>query len=110
MSDVAKRPEASMRPPWPSRLVFQKEASRLCIEFDDGETATIPYTLLRAESPSAAVQGHGAGPKPPQPPISSDITVTDAKPIGRYAVQIVFSDGHDSGYYTWVYLRELGQR
>lgn len=96
------------RQPWPSRLRFQRGAARLVVEFDDGDSVSIPYVRLRAESPSAEVQGHGRGPKPPQPPVPGDIQVTAANPIGRYAVQIVFSDGHDSGYYTWAYLRELG--
>ncbi|MEM7767497.1 MAG: gamma-butyrobetaine hydroxylase-like domain-containing protein [Pseudomonadota bacterium] len=100
--------EPAARPPWPSRLRFQKAAARLVVEYDDGETVTIPYRHLRAESPSAAVRGHGSGPRPPQPPIPDDVTVTGANPIGRYAVQIVFSDGHDSGYYTWTQLRDLG--
>ncbi len=95
--------------PWPHRLRFRKGARQLIVEFDDGATVTIPYARLRAESPSAAVRGHGSGPRPPQPPVPDDIMVTDARPVGRYAVQIVFSDGHDSGYYTWALLRALGE-
>lgn len=100
---------SAARQPWPQRLRFQKGAGRLLVEYEGGEAVAIPYRRLRAESPSAAVRGHGSGPKPPQPPIPDDITVTDARPVGRYAVQIVFSDGHDSGYFTWAYLRELGE-
>ena len=53
------------------------------------------------------MRGHGAGPRPPQPPVPDDISVTKADPVGRYAVRIHFSDGHSSGLYTWQYLREL---
>ena len=52
---------------------------------------------------------HGNGPKPPAPIISDDLNVTQADPVGRYAVRIHFSDGHSSGLYTWAYLRELGK-
>ena len=57
--------------------------------------------------PSAEVRGHGSGPKPDQPPVPEDISVIGAEPVGRYAVRIRFSDGHDSGLYTWKFLREL---
>ena len=92
---------------WPARLVFKKGARELAVEFDDGQAGSIPYTRLRAESPSAEVRGHGSGPRPPQPPVPDDISVTGADPVGRYAVRIRFSDGHDSGLYTWTLLRQL---
>jgi DUF971 family protein len=92
---------------WPVKLTFQKSAAQLDISFDDGQRVVIPYQVLRRESPSAEVQGHGSGPKPPQAPIPADISVTKAEPVGRYAVRIFFSDGHSSGLYTWHYLREL---
>ena len=92
---------------WPSRLVFRKAARELAIDFDDGQAGTIPYVRLRTQSPSAEVRGHGGGPPPPQPPVPEDIEVIRAEPVGRYAVRIVFSDGHDSGLYTWDLLRHL---
>ncbi|GGB71555.1 MULTISPECIES: gamma-butyrobetaine hydroxylase-like domain-containing protein [Henriciella] len=95
--------------PWPTELRFRKGAQQLHISFEDEAEFTIPYQRLREESPSAEVQGHGAGPKPPQPPVPSDIFVTRAEPVGRYAVRIYFSDGHSSGLYTWKYLRQLGE-
>lgn len=94
--------------PWPQELRFRKSAAELAISFEDGFAASIPYKRLREESPSAEVRGHGAGPRPPQPPVPDDISVTAADPIGRYAVRIHFSDGHSSGLYTWQYLRDLG--
>ena len=92
---------------WPVRLRFQAGARRLVAEFDDDAVVAIPYTRLRAQSPSAEVQGHGAGPKPPAPVVPDDISVTKAEPVGRYAVRIHFSDGHSSGLFTWAYLRTL---
>ena len=53
------------------------------------------------------MQGHGAGPKPVQPPVPADISVERAEPVGRYAVRIIFSDGHSSGLYTWDLLKRL---
>jgi len=94
-------------PSWPVRLAFRKSAQELFVEFEDGASGVIPYKRLREESPSAEVRGHGSGPRPPQPPVPEDISVLGADPVGRYAIRIKFSDGHDSGLYTWKFLREL---
>ncbi|MCR9268603.1 MAG: gamma-butyrobetaine hydroxylase family protein [Henriciella sp.] len=94
---------------WPTELRFSKSARALTVSFDDGASFTLPYKLLRLESPSADVQGHGSGPKPPPPLVSDDISVDKADPVGRYAVRLHFSDGHANGLYTWAYLRELGE-
>lgn len=95
--------------PWPTELRFRRTASALSVTFDDEASFDIPYKRLREESPSAEIRGHGAGPRPPQPPVPEDIQVTKADPVGRYAVRIHFSDGHSSGLYTWQLLRELGE-
>ena len=95
--------------PWPTELRFRREAGVLSVTFEDEAHFDIPYKRLREESPSAEVRGHGAGPRPPQPPVPEDIKVEKADPIGRYAVRIHFSDGHSSGLYTWKYLREIGE-
>lgn len=95
------------RPAWPARLTFRSGAQELFAEFDDGASGRVPYSRLRAESPSAEVQGHGRGPKPPQPPVPEDIRVVKAEPVGRYAVRLFFSDGHSSGLYTWNIIRAL---
>ena len=92
---------------WPVELRFSSTQRALSILFEPNETVVLPYTFLRANSPSAAVRGHGSGPKPPQAPIADNITVTGAEPVGRYAVRIFFSDGHSSGLYTWAYLHKL---
>ena len=99
-----------MTPPtWPSDLRFQKEAAQLFIRFDDGHEVTIPYELLRVESPSAETKGHG-GQAPPPHTRKRAIGVTGAEPVGRYALRIQFTDGHNTGLYTWSYLRELGDQ
>lgn len=99
-----------MSEPWPTALEFRKSEAHLSIAFDDGASFSIPYKLLREESPSAENKGHGNGPLPPQPPIAENITVEGADPVGRYAVRIKFSDGHSTGLYTWKLLRELGEQ
>ncbi len=95
---------------WPNDLRFSRGKRALTVSFDDGAVFTLPYKMLRLESPSAEVQGHGNGPKPPPPVISDDLNVDKADPVGRYAVRIFFSDGHSSGLFTWAYLRELGEK
>jgi len=94
---------------WPTRLAFSKSKARLAIAFDDGKDFEIDYKTLRLNSPSAEVQGHGSGPKPPPPVIAENLNVLKAEPVGRYAVRIFFSDGHSSGLYTWNWLRALGE-
>jgi DUF971 family protein len=96
-------------PPWPAELRFRKAAAELLIRFDDGHEATIPYELLRVESPSAETKGHGSE-TPPPPQRKKSVSVTGAEPVGRYAVRIRFDDGHDTGLYTWGYLRDLADQ
>ena len=94
--------------PWPTQLTFKTSAKHLDISFDTGERFEIPFELLRVESPSAEVQGH----HPSQKQIvrgKEDIDIIEAEPVGRYAVRLIFSDGHNSGIYSWDYLYELGQ-
>jgi DUF971 family protein len=91
---------------WPLELRFRKSSSELFIRFDDGAEGAIPYELLRVESPSAETKGHGAE-RPPPPSGKRKVSVTSADPVGRYALRIRFTDGHDTGLYTWSYLREL---
>jgi len=94
--------------PWPLKLVFRRKAQTLSIVFDDGQSFNIPFELLRVESPSAEVQGHG----PHRKKLivgKSRVDVTTAEPVGRYAVRLQFDDGHNSGIYSWDYLRVLGE-
>ncbi|MEE2526484.1 gamma-butyrobetaine hydroxylase-like domain-containing protein [Hyphobacterium sp. HN65] len=91
---------------WPTKLDFSRSRKVLTMTFDDGQTGEVSYELLRTESPSAEVQGHA----PEQKQIvtgKENVGVVAANPVGRYAVQIVFDDGHDSGLFTWDYLRAL---
>jgi DUF971 family protein len=94
--------------PWPEKLEFRASARTLDIRFDDGKTLSIPFELLRVESPSAEVQGHAAHQKKLVAG-KAGVQVTGAEPVGRYAVRLSFDDGHDSGIYAWRYLRELGE-
>lgn len=96
--------------PWPVKLTFRASAQEMVAEFDDGQSGRVDYRRLRLESPSAEVQGHGSGPKPPLPVVPDDIRVTKADPVGRYALRLHFSDGHSSGLYTWNILRALTVR
>lgn len=96
-----------MSVPWPLKLTFRAGAQELVAEFDDGASGSVDYRTLRLESPSAEVQGHGRGPKPPPPNVPADIRVLKAEPVGRYALRLYFSDGHSSGLYTWGVLRAL---
>ena len=91
---------------WPVELRFVSGKSHLKVSFDDGFSGEIPFELLRVESPSAETRGHG-GQAPAPPAGKRNVQVVGANPVGRYAVRIVFDDGHDSGLYTWPYLRSL---
>ena len=95
-----------MSTPFPAELRFNKARAELFIRFDDGSEASIPYELLRVESPSAETKGHG-NENPPPPARKQNVSVTGAEPVGRYALRIQFSDGHNTGLYTWAYLAEL---
>lgn len=79
------------------------------IEFSDGASFRIPLELMRIYSPSAEVQGHGPGQEILQSG-KRDVTLLGLEPIGNYAVQPSFSDGHDTGIYSWEYLYFLGSQ
>ena len=93
--------------PWPTELRVFKAEGRLEVEFSDGKTTSLTAEYLRVESPSAEVQGHG----PSQKKIVSGrrhVRIETVEPVGHYAIRIVFDDKHDTGIYSWSYLRELG--
>lgn len=92
---------------WPLEIRLKKAEKRLEIDFDDGTTIGLPAEYLRVESPSAEVQGHGPGEKRLVPG-KAEVAIRSLEPIGNYAIRIVFDDGHDTGIYSWAYLRELG--
>jgi DUF971 family protein len=95
---------------WPVELRFVAAARELRLAFDDGFAGAVPYELLRVESPSAETRGHGGADRPPPPAGKRGVGVTGAEPVGRYAVRIRFDDGHDTGLYTWPWLRELAEQ
>lgn len=94
---------------WPVEIRCNAERNNLNIRFNNGEHAELSAELLRVESPSAEVQGHGPGQK--QTPLGKgDITITNIVAVGSYAVRLTFSDGHDTGIYSWDLLHDYGQR
>ncbi len=92
---------------WPVALTLNRAARVLTVAFDDGREFSLPATLLRVESPSAEVQGHGPGQKR-HVTCKEQVGITALEPVGHYAVRITFDDGHDTGIYTWTYLYQLG--
>ncbi len=97
-----------MSDPWPVEIRLQSAAKALEIDFDDGRTFRYPAEFLRVESPSAEVMGHGPG----QKRIVGGrrhVGIMELIPEGNYAIRIVFDDLHDTGIYTWSYLRKIGE-
>ena len=94
-------------PPTPTEIKLKKRTGVLQIGFSDGKVFDLPAEYLRVFSPSAEVQGHGGG----EGALVTDketVNVTEIEPIGRYAVRLIFDDGHNTGLYTWPILYELG--
>ena len=96
-------------PPHPTALTLHQASRVLEITYADGRTFRLPYELLRVYSPSAEVRGHGPGQETLQTG-KRDVGITTVEPVGHYAIQPTFSDGHDSGIYSWEYLYDLGHR
>ena len=93
--------------PTPTALTVHSQSRILEIAFSDGAQFRIPFELMRIYSPSAEVQGHGPGQEILQTG-KREVGVLAREPIGNYAVKPVFSDGHESGLFTWDYLYHLG--
>lgn len=93
---------------WPKEIRYLAQDKRLEVEFDDGVSFTYPAELLRVESPSAEVKGHGPGDKKL---VSGrrHVGIMAIEPVGNYAIRIKFDDLHDTGIFTWPYLYDLGQ-
>ncbi|MGB2815611.1 MAG: DUF971 domain-containing protein [Burkholderiaceae bacterium] len=91
----------------PTSITLHAASRVLELEYSDGSTFRLPFEFLRVYSPSAEVRGHGPGQETLQVG-KKDVTITALQPVGYYAVQPVFSDGHTSGIYSWDYLHELG--
>ncbi len=99
---------ATLKPP-PESLTVHTLSRMLELRWPDGAHFRLPFELLRVYSPSAEVQGHGPGQEVPQTG-KREVEITALAPVGNYAVQPRFSDGHESGIFTWGYLHELGTR
>lgn len=95
--------------PWPQEIRVRQAERRLEVDFDDGETVSLPAELLRVESPSAEVQGHNAAQKVLVAG-KRDVGIAEVDPVGHYAIRIRFDDGHATGLFTWRYLYDLGKR
>ena len=92
---------------WPKELRVSKDKRSLTISFDDGEAFDLSAEYLRVTSPSAEVQGHSPAQRKTVPG-KRNIEIMKMEPVGNYAVRITFTDLHDTGIFSWVYLRELG--
>ncbi len=93
---------------WPVEIRHKQAERVLEVEFDDGTSFSLPAELLRVESPSAEVQGHG----PSQKQLVAgrrEVGIIAVEPIGNYAIRIKFDDLHETGIYTWPYLYMLGE-
>lgn len=97
----------SERKPSPTAITVHKQSRVLELTYDDGATFSIPFELLRVYSPSAEVRGHGVGQEVLQTG-KRDININGIAPVGNYAIQPIFSDGHETGLYSWDYLYSLG--
>lgn len=94
--------------PWPTEIRVGKDRASLTVSFEDGAVFTLPAELLRVMSPSAEVQGHSPQERVTVPGKRS-VRIERVEPVGNYAARIVFDDRHDTGLFTWAYLRELGE-
>ncbi len=97
----------AVRTPTPTNITLHSASRVLELDYDDGRSFRLPFEFMRVYSPSAEVRGHS----PDQATLQAgkrDVTITELHPIGHYAVQPLFSDGHSSGIYSWEYLYELG--
>ena len=93
--------------PLPTEIKLHQQSRRLEIAFSDGARFTLPFEFLRVMSPSAEVRGHGPGQETLQTGKRA-VDIRELEPVGNYALQPVFSDGHATGIYSWDYLYDLG--
>lgn len=92
----------------PEAIKLHTRSRTLELRYADGQSVSLSCEYLRVYSPSAEVRGHGEGQEVLQVG-KLHVAITDIKPVGNYALQLVFDDGHDTGLYSWAYLLELGQ-
>ncbi len=94
--------------PWPTEIRLSKDRKTLTVRFDDGVDFQLSAEYLRVLSPSAEVQGHSRDQRVTVPG-KIDVSVTAIDPVGNYAVRLTFSDGHNTGIFSWSYLHRLGE-
>lgn len=94
-----------MSAPVPQRLRLRRAARVLELDYADGRREALDWEYLRVCSPSAEVRGHGGEPR--SLPGKRGVTLLRVEPVGRYAVRLVFDDGHDSGLYSWDVFHDL---
>ena len=97
------------KPPRPTEIHLHKQSRVVDITFDDGQAFSMPVEYLRVHSPSAEVRGHGPGQEVLQVG-KREVNIDAIEPVGVYAVKFVFTDGHDTGIYSWDYLYDLGAK
>jgi DUF971 family protein len=98
----------SEKQPWPVEIRLRKDRRSILVRFDDDADFELAAEYLRVMSPSAEVQGHS----PEQRQTlggKRDVTIAAIDPVGNYAARLTFSDGHNTGLYSWSYLRKLGE-
>ncbi len=93
----------------PTEILYNKENRALKLSYESGESWEMSAEFLRVYSPSAEVRGHGPGEEVLQVG-KEDVVIDRIVPVGRYAVQLCFDDGHDTGIYSWDWLYTLGER
>jgi len=94
--------------PHPTELTVHQKSRVLDVAYDDGSAFSLPFEYLRVYSPSAEVKGHGPGQEVLQLG-KREIGIADVEQVGNYAIKPTFSDGHDTGIFSWDYLYELGR-
>ena len=105
--DARFSPRSAMSGSVPTEITLHQRSRRLDIAYSDGARFELPYEFLRVYSPSAEVRGHGPGQERLQTG-KRNVEIVEVEPVGSYAIQPRFSDGHDTGIYSWAYLYELG--
>ncbi len=95
--------------PIPTEIKLHQASRLMELSFADGTKFRLPYEFLRVYSPSAEVRGHGPGQETLQIG-KREVTIAEIEPVGHYAIRPKFSDGHDTGIYSWDYLYDLGER
>ena len=101
-------PVSASEPPYPVEIKLHQQSRAMELTFSDGKVFRLPFEFLRVYSPSAEVRGHGPGQEVLQAG-KKDVGIVALEPVGSYAVQPTFSDGHSTGIYSWEYLYHLGE-